>query len=91
MTDTQVIHIATETMVVAAKLAGPILLASLGIGLLISIFQSVTQLQDFSLTFVPKLLGIAVVVAFAGHWMILTFVGYVNNLFGQLPHLINSG
>ncbi|MCL4434239.1 MAG: flagellar biosynthetic protein FliQ [Actinobacteria bacterium] len=88
MTDAEVMHIATQAMVVAAKLAGPILIVALVVGLTVSLFQSVTQLQDFTLTFVPKLIGIALVLLIAGHWMLGVFVAYVQNLLGQVQHII---
>jgi flagellar biosynthetic protein FliQ len=71
-------------------LAGPILLASLGVGLVISIFQSVTQIQEFTLTFVPKLVAVALVILVAGHWMLNELVGYTYSLFDQIPHLLGG-
>ncbi len=91
MNEATAIHMATQAMVVTAKIAAPILAASLVVGLTISIFQSITQIQEFTLTFVPKLLAIAVVVVVAGHWMIGQFIGYTSSLFQQLPHLLSAG
>ena len=70
MTDTAVIEIALHMMLVTAKVSAPILLTSLGIGLGISLFQSVTQIQEVTLTFVPKLAAVAVVIVISGHWML---------------------
>ena len=88
MSDQAVIHIAVMTMIVAAKVAGPILLMSLAIGLGISIIQSITQIQEVTLTFVPKLAGCALVVVFTGNWMLNTLVGFTNQLYKLIPGLI---
>ena len=88
MTDTAVLHIALQAMVIAAKLAAPILLVSLVIGLAVSIFQSVTQVQEATLSFVPKVVGVAVTVLFAGHWILAQVVEFSQQLFDQLPALL---
>ncbi len=75
-------------MTTAAKIAGPILLAAMLVGLVVSLFQSVTQIQELTLTFVPKLLVIGLIVALAGHWMIGQMVAYVDQLYGKIPQLI---
>ena len=88
MTDTAVLHIALQAMIISAKLAAPILLVSLVIGLGVSVFQSVTQVQEATLSFVPKVLGVALVVLFAGHWMLAQVVEFTQQLFDQLPSLL---
>ena len=88
MTDTQVLHLALQAMIVAAKLATPILLVSLVIGFAVSVFQSVTQIQEASLSFVPKVIGVAVTLLVAGHWMLGTVVQFSQQLFDQLPDLL---
>lgn len=88
MTDTAVLHIALQAMVISAKLAAPILLVSLVIGLAVSVFQSVTQVQEATLSFVPKVVGVAMVVLFAGHWMLAQVVEFTHQLFDQLPSLL---
>jgi flagellar biosynthesis protein FliQ len=88
MTDTAVLHIALQAMIISAKLAAPILLVSLVIGLAVSIFQSVTQVQEATLSFVPKVLGVALVVLFGGHWMLSQVVEFTRQLFDQLPTLL---
>ncbi len=62
----------------------PILAVSLFIGLLVSILQALTQIQEQTLTFVPKLLGVALVVAMMGHWMLSEMVGYTRFCFGRI-------
>jgi flagellar biosynthetic protein FliQ len=90
MTDTTVIEIALRMMTVTTKVAAPILVTSLAIGLLISIFQSVTQIQEVTLTFVPKLAGVALVILVSGHWMLGQLVGFTHQLFDLIPRLIAS-
>jgi flagellar biosynthetic protein FliQ len=88
MTDSSVIHIAVMTMIVCAKVAGPILIMSLAIGLGISLLQSVTQIQEVTLTFVPKLAGVALVIVLTGSWMLNTLISFTQDLFDLLPGLI---
>ncbi len=90
MTEAHLMDIASGAMMMTAKLALPILLTSLVIGLVVSLFQSVTQIQEVTLTFVPKLVGIALVLMIAGHWMLGQFTGYVQQLFGQVTSLLGS-
>jgi flagellar biosynthetic protein FliQ len=90
MTDSTVIDIFAKMMVVTAKVSAPILIVSLAIGLFISLIQSVTSIQEVTLTFVPKLVGVALVIMFAGHWMLNSLVDYTNGLFQMIPQLINS-
>jgi flagellar biosynthetic protein FliQ len=88
VTDAAVIEIATNAIMTSAKLAAPILIVSLGIGLGVSIMQSVTQIQEVTLTFVPKLVGVALVVVLAGHWMLREMMSFTQTLFTQLPSLL---
>ena len=88
MNDTSVIEIAVQAMILTAKLVGPFLAVSLVIGFAISIFQSVTQVQEVTLTFVPKLVGVGMVLAFGGHWMLGELVTFTNQLFDAIPHLL---
>jgi flagellar biosynthetic protein FliQ len=90
MTDSTVIDIAVQSVSMATKLAAPILGVSLGIGLLIGLLQSATQLQEQTLTFVPKLAGVALVIVVAGHWMLSQMVGFTHGLFDMIPQLLNS-
>ncbi len=88
MTDTTVIHMAMQAMIVAAKLCAPILLTSLAVGFGISLFQAATQIQEFTLTFVPKIIAVGVVVLLSGHWMLSTILDYTRQLFASLPSLL---
>ncbi|HVC24629.1 MAG TPA: flagellar biosynthesis protein FliQ [Acidimicrobiales bacterium] len=91
MTEAQVLQIAANAMMTGAKIAAPIMLSAMAVGLLISLFQSVTQIQEATLTFVPKVVVVGAVVMFAGHWMLGVFVTYVHSLFASLPQLLAGG
>ena len=88
MTDASVIDIAVRTMIVSAKLSAPILIVSLAIGVGVSLLQAMTQVQEFTLTFVPKLVGVALVIAVGGNWMLAELTGFTRELFELLPQLL---
>ncbi len=88
MNDASVTEIAIQSILLATKLAGPILIVSLAIGLGIGIIQSATQIQEQTLAFVPKLAGIALVIVISGNWMLAEIISFTNNLFAMLPKLI---
>lgn len=90
MTQADVIHLATQAMLVTIKMVGPILAVSLAVGLMISLFQSVTQIQEFTLTFVPKLAAVSVVILLTGHWMLNEITGFTEGLFNQIPRLLGG-
>ncbi|MBD9437286.1 flagellar biosynthetic protein FliQ [Pseudoxanthomonas sp. PXM03] len=74
-------HLLSETLWAAAKVSAPILLVTLVVGLLISIVQVVTQVQEMTLTFIPKLIAVGVISLMLGGWMIATTVELANRLF----------
>ena len=88
MTDTTVINIALQTMLVALKLSAPILVTSLVIGFAVSLFQSMTQIQEFTLAFVPKLVGVGIALLVSGNWMLQTLIDFTRDLFDLLPSLL---
>jgi len=88
MTDSTVIDIALQTMLVALKLSAPILVTSLVIGFTVSVFQSMTQIQEFTLAFVPKVVGVGVAILLFGNWMLHTLMTYTQDLFARLPSLL---
>jgi flagellar biosynthesis protein FliQ len=91
VTQTVALALVANAMITAAKIAAPIVLSAMVVGLLVSIFQSVTQIQEMTLTFVPKLLAVGLVFVTAGHWMLSTYIGYVDNLFQSIPQLLAGG
>jgi flagellar biosynthetic protein FliQ len=90
MTDVQVVHIALQAMTIAAKLGAPVLLTALIIGFAVSLFQSVTQIQEVTLSFVPKAIGVGVALLVTGSWMLHEMVSYTTSLFGQIPDLLGG-
>ena len=88
MNDAAVMDIAMQAMIITLKLAAPILAVSLAIGVAISLLQSVTQVQEFTLTFVPKLAGIALVIVVTGSWMLHELISFTQDLFARIPTLI---
>ncbi|MEO1062722.1 MAG: flagellar biosynthetic protein FliQ [Actinomycetota bacterium] len=88
MSDTVVIDIVRDALALAAALAGPALVLSLAIGVSVSLIQTVTQIQDATLTFVPKLIGGAVLLLVMGAWMLERFTSYVTELWGSIPTLV---
>lgn len=88
MNDTAVLEIALSAMTVAAKLSAPVLLVSLAIGVAVSLVQSVTQVQEFTLSFVPKIVGVGVVLLLSGSWMLHELISFTQGLFATLPDLL---
>jgi flagellar biosynthetic protein FliQ len=91
VTDTAVIQIALQAMTIAAKLAAPILLTSLFVGFGISLFQSVTQIQEVTLSFVPKAIACGVAILFSGNWMLHEMITFTQQLFATIPSLLSQG
>lgn len=88
MTDTAIIEIALRTMLVALKLSAPILVTSLVIGFAVSLFQSITQIQEVTLSFVPKVIGVGIALLICGNWMMHTLVSFTQDLFAGLPAML---
>ncbi|TAJ20690.1 MAG: flagellar biosynthesis protein FliQ [Dehalococcoidia bacterium] len=87
MNDASVIGLAQGALMTALMISAPILIVSLGIGLIVSVFQAMTQINEATLSFVPKVLGVFAVSALMGPWMIGTMVNYTTRLFVALPDL----
>ncbi len=90
MTDTQVIEIALAAMIISVKLCAPLLLTALAVGFGISLFQSVTQIQEVTLSFVPKAIAVGAVVLFSGNWMLHEMITFTQQLFAMLPELLGA-
>lgn len=85
MSEELLLEIGRATLLVVLKLALPILGVTLVVGILVSIFQAVTQIHELTLTFVPKILAAILVIAILGSWMLRTLLDFTNNLFWNLP------
>lgn len=81
MSPDAVMDIFREGILVAAKLSAPILIVSIGVGLIIAIFQAATQIHEQTLTFAPKLLAIALVLMGLGSWMMTTMLDFIHRIF----------
>jgi len=90
MTDTAVLEIAVRTMIIATKLSAPILLTGLLVGFAISLLQSVTQIQESTLSFVPKLGAVGVALLVTGKWMLHEMVTFTTQLFDMVPSLLSQ-
>lgn len=88
MNDTQVLEILTGAMGVVATIAGPLLITALLIGVVVSILQTVTQIQEMTLSFVPKLVGMGLVLVVGGNWMLRELVTWVDQLWNRIPSLV---
>ncbi|MCD6290979.1 MAG: flagellar biosynthesis protein FliQ [Anaerolineae bacterium] len=87
MTETMVIELGRNALLITLMLALPLLLTSLFIGVVISVIQAVTQIQEVTLTFVPKILAFFLVLALLGSWMLQNMLQYTAALLNTLPRL----
>ena len=85
MSDAQVIEIMTSALNVAAQIAGPLLGVALAVGVGVSLLQTITQIQEMTLTFVPKLVGAGAVLLVSGKWMLHQMVAWVQSLWALIP------
>ena len=88
MTPETVLTLAREALMLTLALAAPLLLASLAVGVLVGLFQAATQINEQTLSFIPKLLALTAVVVIAGPWMLQTLTEYTRRLFESIPGLI---
>jgi flagellar biosynthetic protein FliQ len=86
-----VINVSMQAMQLAFKVAMPLLLTGLAIGLIVSVFQAVTQIQEQTLTFIPKIIGMGVVLVVAGPWMLSQLITYTQQLYSSIPTLVGGG
>ncbi|CAG9179776.1 flagellar biosynthesis protein FliQ [Cupriavidus respiraculi] len=87
MTPETVMTIATNAMKMTLILSGPLLLVALAAGLIVSLFQAATQINEMTLSFIPKLLALFITMVLIGPWMINTFVDYMREVFESIPGL----
>jgi flagellar biosynthesis protein FliQ len=87
VTEQYAIDVARNAFWIALQIAGPLLVSSLIVGMLVSVFQAVTQINEQTLSFVPKILVIAGALAVLGPWMATTLVSYMVGTFNSLPQL----
>lgn len=91
MDPSAVLDIGLQGLLIAAKLAAPVLVTALVVGFTISLLQSITQIQEVTLSFVPKAIAVAVALLVCGNWMISEMVSFTNSLFEKIPSLLSGG
>ena len=88
MTDRAVPERALPMMIAGAKLSATLLIPALVVGFAVSLFQAVTQLQDSTLAFVPKIIAVGIALLLAGNWMLQELISFTQLAFGMLPTLL---
>lgn len=88
MTPESVINLGQQALTVTVSIAAPLLMTALGLGLVIGMFQAATQINEMTLSFIPKLLGLVVVLFVIGDWLIQFMTTYMKELFTNIPNLI---
>jgi len=88
MTPETIMTIGTRALEITLMLAAPMLLVALAVGLLVGVFQAATQINEQTLSFIPKLIAMAATLAFAGPWMLKLIIGYTRELFESIPMLV---
>ncbi|MET0323066.1 MAG: flagellar biosynthesis protein FliQ [Duganella sp.] len=88
MTPESVMTLGRHAMEVTLMIAAPLLLVALVIGLIVSIFQAATQINESTLSFIPKLVGVFVALVVAGPWMLSIMLDYMREVFGNIPNLV---
>lgn len=84
MTEEMVMNIASEAIKTTIYLAGPLLLAAMAIGILVSVLQAITQINESTLTFIPKMVAVIIVLVIMGPWMLETMQTYASQVFGNV-------
>ena len=88
MTPETIMTIGQRALEITMLLAAPLLLAALAIGLLVGVFQAATQINEMTLSFIPKVIGMGATMVIAGPWMLKTLISYTRELFESIPSLI---
>jgi flagellar biosynthesis protein FliQ len=88
MTPETVVTVGRHALEVTLLLAAPLLLTALAVGLIVGIFQAATQINEMTLSFIPKLLAMAAVLAITGPWMLRTLIEYTRGLIESIPGMI---
>lgn len=88
MTETGVLELCQRTIMVAIQISAPVLIFCLVAGLVVSIFQAATQIQEMTLSFIPKIIAALVALVICGPWILSTILNYTHGLFSSIPDLI---
>ncbi len=88
MTPEEVVTVGRHALEMTLMLAAPLLLTALAVGLIVGIFQAATQINEMTLSFIPKLLAMAAVLAITGPWMLRSLIEYTRNLIESIPGMV---
>ena len=88
MTPQTVLTLAQQALWITALVSAPLLLTALAVGLIVSVFQAATQINEMTLSFIPKLLAMFAALVLAGPWMLALLMDYVQRLFQSIPQVI---
>ncbi|MDH3420467.1 MAG: flagellar biosynthesis protein FliQ [Gammaproteobacteria bacterium] len=88
MSPETVVSVGQQALIITALLAAPMLLSALAVGLVVGMFQAATQINEMTLSFIPKLLVLAASIYLGGSWMLRLIVGYTTNLLHNIPNMI---
>lgn len=91
MNTNAVLDIGLQALILAAKLSAPVLITALVVGFSVSLLQSITQIQEITLSFVPKAVAVALALLICGHWMIAESLAFTHQMFEKIPLLIGGG
>ncbi len=91
MNTNAILDIAVQGLLVTAKLAAPIVVTALVVGFAISLVQSITQIQEVTLSFVPKAVAVALALLICGNWMISEMISFTHAIFEKIPSLLGGG
>ncbi len=85
-----ILNVVQQAMQLTILLSAPMLLAALAVGLVVAVFQAATQINEMTLTFIPKLIAVVVVLTVAGHWMLGLLVGFTRQMIQDIPRIVGS-
>ncbi|GAA0963595.1 flagellar biosynthesis protein FliQ [Frigoribacterium faeni] len=91
MDSNAVLDLSMQALIITGKLAAPVLITSLVVGFAISLLQSITQIQEVTLSFVPKAVAVGIALLVCGHWMISEMVTFTHVVFDRIPQLLSGG
>lgn len=88
MTPESVMTLGRQAIEITLMISAPMLLMALAIGLVVSIFQAATQINEMTLSFIPKLVGVCIALLVAGPWMLTVMLDYMRNVFSSIPNMV---
>lgn len=90
MSEDIVVNLSTLSLQTIAMVSAPMLISALVVGIIVSVFQAITQINEATLTFIPKMVVVAIVIVLAGPWMLDTLTGFTTEMFNNAGELVRS-